>query len=422
MLVHSVEQVGSMEPDDPVSAPYYNTKENEPDLGVLEQAEGGTHAENAISVGSERQALAVVTNADVPLTRITAQPLGENAAAVYLAGLSPGSRRTMGDALDLMTQLLTGGQQSALELPWGQVRFQHTAAIRSKLAERYAPSTANKMLSALRGVLKAAWRLGQIEANEYQKSVDISAVIGESLPAGRSLALGELVSLLEVCGRDKGPLGMRDSAIVALLYGCGLRRAELVTLDVADYDAGGGTLKVRGKRNKQRLVPVVGGAQAALDDWLTTRGKEEGPLFVSSRKGGRLQRERLTTHALYKMLLVRAQQANVEHFSPHDFRRTFVGDLLDRGADIATVQKLAGHSNVTTTARYDRRGEATKRKAAEMLHVPLHTKAVSNKARRLMDDVPRNRPFSRTTKTVVFDRFEVEKILSVPLRVLPTIW
>ena len=362
------------EPETAISAPYYNRKENEPNTEVPKPLEPTAIPEEDAFVSEGAQAMALVSVPETPLTLITPQPLEQNAAAVYLAGLSAGSRRTMGDALNLMAQMLTGGQQNALELPWGQLRFQHTAAIRSKLADRYAPSTANKMLSALRGVLKAAWRLGQIEANEYQKAVDISAVIGESLPAGRSLALGELVSLLEVCGREKGPLGIRDSAIVALLYGCGLRRAELVTLDVADYDATAGTLKVRGKRNKQRLVPTVGGAQAALDDWLARRGKAEGPLFVSSRKGGRLQSERLTTHALYKMLRLRAQQANVEHFSPHDFRRTFVGDLLGRGADIATVQKLAGHSNVTTTARYDRRGEATKRKAAEMLHVPYTRK------------------------------------------------
>ncbi len=300
---------------------------------------------------------------------VAAGDLANNPAAVYLASLAHGSRRTMQEALNTMAGIL--GDFDAFSCPWAMLRFQHTSALRSQLAERYAAATANKMLSALRGVLKAAWRLGQMDAEAYTRAVDVGSVTGETLPTGRAIAAGELAALLKTCTADTTAAGARDAALLALLYSCGLRRAEVVALDLADYNPTTGALTVRGKRNKQRLAHVVNGSRLALTDWLTIRGDDAGPLFLAVNKGGAIrQGQRFTTQAVYNVVQKRAAEAGIESISCHDFRRTFVGDLLDAGADIATVQRLAGHASVNTTARYDRRPEEAKRKAAELLHIP----------------------------------------------------
>lgn len=109
-------------------------------------------------------------------------------------------------------------------------------------------------------------------------------------------------------------------------------------------------------------------ASQALEDWLFVRRYEPGPLFkgVGNRnKGGRM-----TPQSVFAIPEKRAVMAGIDSLSPHDLRRSFIGDLLDAGADIAVVQKLAGHANTRTTARYDRRGEQTKQKAVELLHIP----------------------------------------------------
>jgi integrase len=294
----------------------------------------------------------------------------EHPAAVYLARLAPGSRRTMRGALLTIAALLTDGAADCFALPWSALRYQHTAAVRAVLAERYAPATVNKHLAALRGVLKEAWRLGQMEAADYQRAVDLPGMRGGTLPRGRALTPGELRALFAACA-DGSPAGVRDAALLAVLYGGGLRRAEVVSLDMSDFLPEIGALTVRhGKGDKARIVYLTGGAQGAMATWLPVRGPDPGALFLPINKGGRLTHRRMTDQAILAMLRRRAIKAGVGHFSPHDLRRTFISDLLDAGADIATVQKLAGHASVATTGRYDRRGEHAKQRAAALLHVP----------------------------------------------------
>lgn len=297
-------------------------------------------------------------------------PADQNPAAVYLAGLAPGSQRTMHHALATIADLLVPGA-SADTLPWPALRYAHTQAIRAALAARYDARTANKVLSALRGVLKAAWRLGEIATDDYMAAVDVPNVKVDKpeQAAGRALSLGEVMALVAACADDT-PAGARDAAILGLGYAAGLRRAELAGLDRADYADADGWLTVRGKRNKTRRVPVANGARAALDDWLRIRGDDPGPIFWHINRASRLVNRRLTTQGIYVILARRAERAGVASFSPHDLRRTFAGDLLDAGADLATVQKLMGHSNPATTAGYDRRGERAKLDASKRLHYP----------------------------------------------------
>ena len=298
-------------------------------------------------------------------------PADHHPAAVYLARLAPGSRRTMRAALETIAGLLSGGRLDAEGLDWSALRYAHTAAVRSRLAEAFAPATASRMLSALRGVLREAWRLGQIPAEDFHRAADVPPVRGTSLPRGRALAMGELRALFEQCAEDERPAGARDAALLGVLYGAGLRRAEVVALDLADYRTEGAELRVRrGKGRKARITYTPSGCSQALERWLEYRGLEPGPLFCPVNKGGAITIRSMTDQAVLAVLARRARQAGVASFSPHDLRRSFISDLLDAGADISTVQQLAGHASVTTTARYDRRGDVTRRRAVDLLHVP----------------------------------------------------
>jgi site-specific recombinase XerD len=323
---------------------------------------------------SEIQSLTEVVGveSDLHLNLVPSQSgaLSQNPVAVYLARLAPGSRRSQLGALKTIALILSDGQIGIDELPWHQLGYQHTQALRSVLAERFSPATANRHLAALRGVLREAWRLGFMSAEIYQRAIDLPAVRGERLPRGRALSRGELRALFESC-RKGSTADLRDAALIGVLYAAGLRRAEVVTLELSDYDPETGALVIRGKGNKERNAYIDDGAAEAMGEWITHRGSEEGPLFCPVTQKGEVVIRPITDQAVYVILKSRAKKANIKSFSPHDLRRSCVSDLLEAGVDISIVQQFVGHANVNTTARYDRRGEHAKKRAAKSLHIPF---------------------------------------------------
>src|SRR6476646_9760870 len=128
---------------------------------------------------TDHSTTAIITTASAALTVPSAVPLDQNPAAVYLASLGEGSRMTMRGALNTIGELLGVGElrdadgrdMRCLAVPWASLRYQHTAAIRAQLQERYAPATTNKLLAALRRVLKEARKLRQISADDYDAAI-----------------------------------------------------------------------------------------------------------------------------------------------------------------------------------------------------------------------------------------------------------
>jgi integrase len=262
-------------------------------------------------------------------------------------------------------------QRLAFGFAWASLRRQHVAAIRARLLDRYGLAAARTTLAALRGVLKEAWRVGLMTAEDYHRTADVEGVKGSAYPRGRHVSPGELLALVSALKADQTPSSSRDAALLAVMAGGGLRRAEVAALELADFDSATGLLVVRcGKGRKARSVPLRNGARQAVLDWLAHRGAEPGAMFYASDPAGRLVARPMTPDALHKLCARLGPRAGVARFSPHDLRRTFAGAMLDAGADLSVVRAMMGHASVSTTATYDRRGEEAKAHAAELLHFP----------------------------------------------------
>ncbi len=297
-------------------------------------------------------------------------------AQAYLNTLSPSGKRTQATALNNLAYIFSDGKiNNAEKFPWHHLRYEHTSQLSSHMVDiGYAKATVNKHLVALRRVLEEAYRLGLYqEHNDYYRAAGVKSLRHETILRGRTLEHDELRALILACLADahNPTLNARDAALVTLMYVTGIRRQEVVDLNLSDFIAKEAKLRILGKGSKQREVFLSEDAVSALEVWLSHRGRGLGPLFTRITKGGKVKLERLSAQAVYYVLKTRQKQAGLESFTPHDLRRTTITDLLSADVDVLTVSAIAGHNSSDTTRRYDRRSEESKRQAVERLRSPL---------------------------------------------------
>jgi integrase/recombinase XerD len=293
-------------------------------------------------------------------------PSGLDPVAVYAASMpSQNSQRACLQAMQRIADALPTAPD-ARTIPWHSLRFEHTQALRAKLIERHAPATVRLTLAMLRGVLRTARNLGQLQSENYDRATAWPRLRGYRLPRGRALEPAEMTALFEAAGEGTSPFPIFATALLSVLAGAGLRRAEVASLEIASYNAG--ALRLVGKGGKQRMTPLPSWARANLETWINLRTSLEstGPsLFVRVYVDGRIRRRPLSAQGVRNFCSWIGARAGVDAFSPHDMRRTYVSTLLERGVDLATVQRLAGHASPATTAVYDRRSERAAQSAIE---------------------------------------------------------
>ena len=277
-------------------------------------------------------------------------------AEVYLSKWQESSDtyRTMRSALRSLASVL--GAPDYNSCAWEMIRYETARAIPARLLDaRLAPRTVNKCLSALRGVLATAWHQGRISREDYSQ-IEIKNVFGRSVPAGRALDDADVNHLSDALSG----ITTRNAAMIAIIYACGLRRIEVTRLQREDYDPYSLTLHAIGKGGKERFVPIAPDWQSVIEDhWRTLRPGV--PMFSSS------QNRAISRSGISAVINDFSRRIGGERFTPHDLRRSFITHILERGGDVLVAQRLAGHSNVNTTAIYDRRGHAAEAEAVKVL-------------------------------------------------------
>jgi len=267
--------------------------------------------------------------------------------------------------LTALADYLAEGRDGCCPTP-GEVTVPELRGYVAALSEAgYAKTTISRRLASMRSFFRFGQREGWTKANPAKPLRNPRKP--RSLP--HFLSSEELGRLL-TAPPSNDPMGLRDRAILETMYSAGLRVSELVGLSDSDLDFAVGVVRVRGKGRKERLAPIGSYAAAALKRWLTVRklsvrepNDGRAPVFVN--KFGR----RLTTRSVGRLLEKYLRRTGLDtRTTPHSLRHSFATHLLNRGADIRSVQELLGHKSLVTTQIYTHVSTAGLRQIYQRAH------------------------------------------------------
>ena len=250
------------------------------------------------------------------------------------------------------------GQREGRAVAVGEIDHHRIHAFLSTLHRQHRKSSIGRKLSAIKSFFRFLLREGVIER-------DPTLLIGspkKDQPLPTYLTVDDMFRLLDAPPLDT-PAGLRDRAILEVLYSCGLRVSELVGLNWGEIDTNLEVVRVKGKGNKERIVPIGRKALAALDRYraqipalvvakrrqasFLTSLSASTPVFLNTRG------QRLTTRSVARIVSGYARDCGIAlKTSPHALRHTFATHLLDAGADLRAIQELLGHSSLSSTQKY----------------------------------------------------------------------
>ena len=279
-----------------------------------------------------------------------------NPAFMYLFSLnSTFSHQTMKYIILRISRIF--GYSSIIDTDWSILTRQHVQVlIKTLQKEKKAPSTISLYLSAIKGIALEAWSLNIITTDEYQRIKAVKNPKGIRLSRGRALSSDEQSRLLTFNKNNSDPIHIRNMALLSLLIGCGFRRSEIVSINIDNINFNDHSIQIIGKGNKERISFVPDWAWSRLETWLEIRPDNINAIFLRIRRENNILDQRLSHHGVYFIVKKYQHILHLDNLSPHDLRRTFATSLLEYNIDLLTIKDAMGHSNVSTTQIYDKRG------------------------------------------------------------------